>query len=44
MFKWDTKMVGIEGVFLRGNLENEIYMNTPEGLKSMEEDLISENI
>ena len=34
-------MIDIEGAFLRGDLENEIYMKIPEGLKFMEDKLIS---
>mgnify|MGYP003332025722 CR=1 FL=1 len=41
MLKWDTKMINVEGAFLRGGLENEIYMKMPEGLKFTKEDLIN---
>ena len=44
MFKLDTKMIDIEGAFLRGDLENEIYMKMPEGLNFTEEGFIRKKI
>ena len=34
IFEWDTKIIDVEQAFLYGDLENEIYMEIPEGMKA----------
>ena len=34
IFEWDTKLIDVEQAFLYGDLENEIYMEIPEGMKA----------